>query len=247
MNAEEAKFHQKWYKIFLDIDRNTVGGIGFDPKSVPQYTPQNVAEFMKLYKYNKRLTFSPVLKGAIKTAYTTFIWGLVVVGTGSFGIHKYFEIHLDDLHEEKAALTKELEGKTNALAAERKVLDNHRKRNARLTFDFDKQTNDLDICTQRTKALEASVVAQQNKIKSESDKVCSSATKFSVDATGENTILATTYSKGIPFKCKIILNERIINCMAKEVWYKRKGIMGISTTYCGYKETKPYKIIGLKE
>lgn len=250
MNKEEANFHQKWYKIFLDIDRNTVGGIGFNPKSVPQYTPENVAEFMKLYKYKRRITFPPVLKDALKTGYTTLIWGAVALCIGGFVTHKYFDLHLDDLHKERATLTKELEEANKTIAAKGERAKKRLKRNAKLSLDLEKQGQELSICEQRTKALEASMAEQINKIKTESDKVCAKAYIHAVDKINDNIVLTTTYSKGIPYQCKVVFNERVPNYVDGTAVSKMKRRSGTNFTlyscsWCGSKRLTAYKVIGL--
>lgn len=249
MNAEEAKFHQKWYKIFLDIDRNTVGGIGFDPKSVPQYTPQNVAEFMKLYKYKKRLTFSPVLKGAIKTAYTTFIWGLVATGIGSFGVHKYFQMHLDDLHEEEAALTKELEEAKNRLSSKDEIAKRRSQNHRELAIAFEKNRNDLNICEQKVKVLGDYMTERINKQKTESDKICSKNQVHAVDVIRENIVYTTTFSKGVPYKCKVLFNERVprtLDGCSIEKMKRRSGTNFTLHSGCWATKTlRAYKAMGI--
>ena len=249
MNAEEAKFHQKWYKIFLDIDRNTVGGIGFDPKSVPQYTPQNVVEFMKLYKYKKRLTFSPVLKGAIKTAYTTFIWGLVATGIGSFGVHKYFQMHLDDLHEEEAALTKELEEANKTIAAKGERAKARLQRLTQLSSSVEKSRNDLNICEQKLKTALNYMTERINKQKTESDKICSKNQVHAVDVIRENIVYTTTFSKGVPYKCKVLFNERVPHtldgCSVIEM-KRRSGTKFTLHSACWSTKTlRAYKAMGI--
>ena len=66
MTPEEQEFHDKWLAIFIELERETVFGIGFNPRSIEQYTPEVVTKCMATYRSRKRFRPTPLFRSLLK-------------------------------------------------------------------------------------------------------------------------------------------------------------------------------------
>ena len=53
MTPEEQEFHDKWLAVFIELERETVFGIGFNPRCIEQYTPEVVTKCMATYQIGR--------------------------------------------------------------------------------------------------------------------------------------------------------------------------------------------------
>ena len=259
MNREEENYHQQWYKIFTDIEANCVGHIGFDPKSVPRYTPQNVSEFLKLYKYKKRWVFSPIVQRAIRTGYVTVIWSGALLTFGLFATpmtleayeseiskeNKTLKVKVKSLKRDKAHFQKLSKDRLAALSSQASLLKSR----------YDK----IQEQGERLDSLNRSLSGVIETINSETDEVCRSAKTLTIDSVAsDNVIWATAYRKGIGYKCKMLFNQRVskecIPIANKEIELnKSKSVAsyyGVHSSYGArscHRELKLHAVISIHE
>ena len=66
MTPEEQEFHDKWLAIFIELEQETVFGIGFNPRIISQYTPGMVTKCMATYRSRKRFRPTPLFRSLLK-------------------------------------------------------------------------------------------------------------------------------------------------------------------------------------
>ena len=110
MTPEEQEFHDKWLAIFIELERETVFGIGFNPRSIEQYTPEVVTKCMATYRSRKRFRPTPLFRSLLK--WTVGLGAGVCVSLAT--VDKVLETSLPvaasiiDQHEEfRAVMSKE--------------------------------------------------------------------------------------------------------------------------------------------
>lgn len=201
MTPEEQEFHDKWLAIFIELERETVFGIGFNPRSIEQYTPEVVTKCMATYRSRKRFRPTPLFRSLVKW---TLGLGTAVCVTLVVARH----VLETSLPFAASVIVKQAEVQTDMSTERLKIL---KKLVATEAYAESQRLKAVKLQQQKEAREEAdrkAAAAKKAATESDKNKACKRARKFMCDSINDNIFVGSIYAMGKRIQCTVTLNAR---------------------------------------